>query len=392
MWRTLGTAVLTAVLTATPAVSQNRPALSLRLSLDDLVPPQSTPKREVTLALLWRHRILYCLLGAVAVGVLFSLGCRLTESALEGSAAAGLLALQPTFVYSSSLPLKTTVDIVLLASGLLLTLRARDASCAAAAVLRASLAAALFLAAALNQWAILGPWLVVIASVAARHRPRPGGRAAPLVPLVVALLLLPLVRSALGELSAPSGARWCWPQWGIHMLIGAQPAATGVYQPVPGIQSSPRGHTLEARLAAEALLGRPTTPDEADAFFRAQTRAAAAADPSRALRLLWRKTRLFFNAFEPKENFFVDELRQRSAVLRRLPETWGWLVALAAAGGAARRGDSVGRGTARGDPTRTRPLARLAGSRTGPRETAGATRRGCVDHDCHRVSDPAGFV
>lgn len=284
---------------------------------------------------MWPHRILYCLLGTVAVGVLFSLGRVLTGSVLGGATAAGLLALQPTFVYSSSLPLKTTVDLLLLASGLLLTLRAHVAFTPSAAAARATLAAALFLVAALNQWASLGPWLVVIASVAARHRPRPGGRAVTLVPLVVALALLPLVRSALGDLSAPSGAPWCWPQWGIHMLIGAQPGATGVYQPVPGIQSSPRGHTLEARLAAEARLGGPTTPDEADAFFSAQTRAAAAADPSRALRLLWRKVRLFFNAFEPKENFFVDELRQRSAVLRRMPQAWGWLVVLAAAGAAA---------------------------------------------------------
>lgn len=284
---------------------------------------------------LWRHRVLYCLLGAMAVGLLFFLGRTLTGSVLGGATAAGLLALQPTFVYSSSLPLKTTVDIVLLAAGLLLTLRAHDAATAAATVARASLAAVLFLGAALNQWATVGPWLVVAGFLAVTSRPRPGGRVALLVPLLGTLVLLPLVRAGLGDLSASSGVRWCWPQLGIHMLIGAQPGATGVYQPVPGIEPSPRGHTLEARLAAEERLGRPISPAEADAFYRAQSRAAVAADPRRALRLLWRKLHLFFNAFEPKENFFVDELRQRSAVLRYMPESWAWLVALAAAGAAA---------------------------------------------------------
>ncbi len=284
---------------------------------------------------LWRHRILYCLLGAVAVGVLFSLSRLMTNSTLGGVAAATLLTLQPTFVYSSSLPLKTTLGIALFAGALLFTLLACEAATPTAAARRATMAAALFLAATLNQWAALGPWLVVLASVAARRRPKPGGRVAPLLPLLAALLLLPPVHAAWGELSAPSGARWCWPQWGIHMFIGAQPGATGFYQPVPGLQPSPRGHTLEARLMAERRLGRPTSPAEADAFFHAETRAVLAADPWRALRLAGHKLHLFFNAFEPKENFFVEELRQRSAVLRRLPESWGWLVMLAAAGAAA---------------------------------------------------------
>lgn len=50
--------VLAALLGAAPVIAQEPRSLDLRLSLDDLVPPSSTPKREVTLALwdcpVWR--------------------------------------------------------------------------------------------------------------------------------------------------------------------------------------------------------------------------------------------------------------------------------------------------------------------------------------------------
>lgn len=281
------------------------------------------------------HRILYLLLGAVAVGLVFALGHRLTGSPLGGSTAALLLALQPTFVYSSSAPLKTTVDILLLAGGLLLVLQARQAPTAAGAALKASLAGLLLLGAVFNQWRLVGSLVFLVAFTALNRGWRPPGRLAVCLPLAAALLLVPLLRMGMAELSAPSGVRWCWPQFGVHMFIGVQPGATGVYHPIPGLQPSPRGHNLEARLAAEHQRGVPTSPSEADAFFRAQSRATVVADPARVWRLLKRKLLLFFNAFEARENFFVDELRQRSTVIRHLPQTWGWLVVVAAAGVAA---------------------------------------------------------
>ncbi|MEP0774914.1 MAG: hypothetical protein HRF46_11205 [Acidobacteriota bacterium] len=281
------------------------------------------------------HRILYLLLGAVAVGLVFDLGHRLTGGPLGGSTAALLLALQPTFVYSSSSPLKTTVDILLLAGGLLLVLQARQAPFAAGGALKASLAGLLLLGAAFNQWTLVGPLVFLVVFTALSRGSRPPGRLAVFLPLAAALLLIPLLRMGMAELSAPSGVRWCWPQFGVHMFIGVQPGATGVYHPIPGLQPSPRGHNLEARLAAEQQRGVPTSPSEADAFFRARSRATVVADPARAWHLFKRKLLLFFNAFEAKENFFVDELRERSTVIRHLPQTWGWLVVVAAAGAAA---------------------------------------------------------
>ncbi len=106
-------------------------------------------------------------------------------------AAAGLLVVQPTFVYSSSMPLKATVDLVALAAGLLLAVRARAAATRGGVAWRATLSASFVLIAALNQWATLGPWLVVTVSVAARRRPVAGGRLPLLAPFLAALALLP---------------------------------------------------------------------------------------------------------------------------------------------------------------------------------------------------------
>ncbi len=42
------------------------------------------------------------------------------------------------------------------------------------------------------------------------------------------------------------------------MLVGAQPAATGYYQPLPGLSPLFRGYTLEPRLAAQRAAGSPS--------------------------------------------------------------------------------------------------------------------------------------
>jgi len=283
---------------------------------------------------LWWHRVLHLGLGVATVALLSRMAIEATGAVTGGVVAALALGLQPGFVYSTTLPLKTSLVLFLLAAGLDALLRVLADGKTARPGLWLGIATGCLLGAAVTQLSLLG--VPILLGVLAALGLLPGRRHR--AKLAIALLaIVPLHAIALGLCrhgGASSHLRF-WPQSGVHMLIGLGPGATGRYQPVPGLENSPRGHTFEARLLAETSVGRVLSPEASDAWYRVRVAEHLRRHPGEVGRTLWRKLRLFFADYEPKENFSIDELRSRSATLRWLPMRWGVLVVLAAAGGAS---------------------------------------------------------
>jgi tetratricopeptide (TPR) repeat protein len=154
-------------------------------------------------------------------------------------------------------------------------------------------------------------------------------------------------------------------QGGMNFYIGNARGATGTYAALSSGSQIPERQRADAeRLAAGFAArerGRPVaagqlTPAEVSSLFWRETGREIAADPGAWLRLMRRKIRLFWNAYELPDAEGFRVYRRESVVLRSDPVVFGTVAPLAALGLLA---------LARGGPRQRRGallLALLAGA------------------------------
>ncbi|MCI0655885.1 MAG: glycosyltransferase family 39 protein, partial [Acidobacteria bacterium] len=92
--------------------------------------------------------------------------------------------------------------------------------------------------------------------------------------------------------------------------IGNNADANGRYLPPPFIHATPEEEHDDFIAKAGELSGRKLTPGESSAFWLRQGLAWIGQNPGAWLKLLWRKTVIFWNAYELPDNYNYYEIRQ----------------------------------------------------------------------------------
>lgn len=118
-------------------------------------------------------------------------------------------------------------------------------------------------------------------------------------------------------------------QAGLNLWIGNHPGADGMSATLPGFTAW-RNEDVEALLIRE--LGRPASPREQDAHFRALALDSFRANPGATLAGLFKKTYLFLQGYEIRNNRDLYALRERAGFLRGPWPDWGWILPLALLG------------------------------------------------------------
>jgi hypothetical protein len=278
---------------------------------------------------------LTAVLAAVAAGRL----CRLRAAAM--AAAGGLAALYAPAVFYTPLLLKTVPLLLLESAALVLLLPPAGRQLAGPGAARALAAGC-----ALGGAALLQESLLVLAPAAALFLLVTGAGRKALVPALAlaagaALAVAPVAllnRAAGGELLLTSS------QGGMNFYIGNARGATGTYVGLSAGSQAPEQQRADAqRLAAIFAArerGRPVapgalTPAQVSRIFWRETGRQIAAEPGSWLRLLLRKLRLFWNAYELPDAEGFRVYRRESALLRWDPVAFGLVAPLAAVGLAA---------------------------------------------------------
>jgi len=320
-------------------------------------------------------RLAQALVGAVTAALTALAGGRISEratgrQAVAAAAIAGVLAaLYAPAVFYTPLLLKTVPALFFESAALLLLLPpagrglsparalAAGAALGGAALLQESLlllapAAALYVAAAGED----APEAVA----AAVERPRQvtrrrsqGWRRTGRALALLAGAALALAPAALLNYAASGEVLLTSSQGGMNFYIGNARGATGTYAALSSGSQIPERQREDARRLAAAFAareqGRAVSPGELDPaavsrLFWRETWREIAADPGAWLRLLVRKVRLFWNAYELPDAEGFRVYRRESLLLRCDPVVFGMVAPLAAVGLLALgRGGRLGR-------------------------------------------------
>jgi Dolichyl-phosphate-mannose-protein mannosyltransferase len=309
-------------------------------------------------------RLAQALLGALTAALAAVAAGRLWERAAGRQAVAAaviagtLAALYAPAVFYTPLLLKTVPALFLESAALVLLLppagrglspaRALGAGAAlgGAALLQESLlllapAAALYMALAGED----GPEQVETPAAerprqAFRRRP-PGWRRAGRALALLAGVALALAPAALLNYAASGDLLVTSSQSGMNFYIGNARGATGTYAALSSGSQVPERQRADAGRLAAAFAsrerGRAVTPGELDPaavsrLFWRETWREVAADPGAWLRLLVRKLRLFWNAYELPDAEGFRVYRRESLLLRCDPVVFGVVAPLAAVG------------------------------------------------------------
>jgi tetratricopeptide (TPR) repeat protein len=92
--------------------------------------------------------------------------------------------------------------------------------------------------------------------------------------------------------------------------IGNNADANGRYLPPPFVHATPEKEHDDFIAKAGELSGRKLTPGESSAFWLRQGLSWIGQNPGAWLKLLWRKTVIFWNAYELPDNYNYYEIRQ----------------------------------------------------------------------------------
>ena len=274
------------------------------------------------------------LLDACTVWLLFALARQLFDRRTAVLAGA-LAALYGVFLYYDAFLLKVPLTLFLIAAALLLLVRAWE-SAKPAAWLVAGVVLGL---AALTRgnYLLFVPALFVWLALA---WPAPLARRATAIALVclgLGVAILPVtLRNGL------VGGDWVLitSQAGQNFFIGNFRGAIGTYRAPPFVRSHPWFEQEDFRVEAERRTGRVMKPSELSRFWFGETRREIARDPARFAALLWRKARLFVNAYEVPDNQSFDFFRLHVAPWLGAPlPSYGALLPLALCGMAFARRD-----------------------------------------------------
>jgi Tfp pilus assembly protein PilF len=302
---------------------------------------------------------LTAVLAAVAAGRLWG-GAAVRPRARAAAAIAGVLgALYAPAVFYTPLLLKTVPALLLESAALVLVLppdgrgvragRGLAAGCAlgGAALLQESL---LLLAPAAA--------LVILLERTPRRPPPPrpgrlpmdtdepaprGGGARRRAGAALALLAgtaLALAPAALLNYAAGGELLLTSSQGGMNFYIGNARGASGTYTPLSSGSQAPERQREDARRLAAAIAARESggqvgavlAPAQVSRIFWRETLRQIGADPAAWLRLMLRKTRLFWNAYELPDAEGFRVYRRESWLLRCDPVGFGLVAPLAALG------------------------------------------------------------
>jgi hypothetical protein len=260
--------------------------------------------------------------GALRLVLVLLLVFRITGKLWSGVAVGLLLGAMPSLIYFDTALLKTSLDLWLLTLAIApLLLWNRPLSTRTATALGAAAGLCLALA-LLSQKAAFSYAAPVF--VAAGLRGEWSRRARAMVCIALAgVFVSVLAGNAVMRAGQPSEA--FLPREGVDLKIGFHEGSHGHYAPLEGITSDLVGHTFESRMAAELRAGRRLTWAESSALHRDEALSFIKANPGRTVRLVARKLLLFFNDFEIKSEDYLDDLTQRSTILRLSPISFGWI-------------------------------------------------------------------
>jgi hypothetical protein len=274
---------------------------------------------------------------------------------IAAAAIAGVLAaLYAPAVFYTPLLLKTVPALGFESAALVLLLPApgrglsparalaAGAALGGAALLQESL---LLLAPAAALYVVLaggeGPAADVAGDANRSRRPRPGRRTAAAALALLTGAALALAPAALLNYAASGEVLLTSSQGGMNFYIGNAHGATGTYVPLSSGSQVPERQRADAqRLAAVFAArerGRAVAPGDLDPaavsrlFWREAWREIAA-DPGAWLRLMLRKLRLFWNAYELPDAEGFRVYRRESLLLRCDPVVFGTVAPLAAVG------------------------------------------------------------
>jgi tetratricopeptide (TPR) repeat protein len=160
-----------------------------------------------------------------------------------------------------------------------------------------------------------------------------------------AALALGLAPAALRNLAVTGRLTLVSSHGGLNFFIGNREGADGTYAAPPGITPSIAGQAHDARVVAEAALGRPLADPEVSAHFTGLGLAWIRDRPGAAAALFARKLWLVVHHAELPLNYsYAYYARDEPTVLRWLPIGAWCLVPLGIAGLTVRPREGVGRG------------------------------------------------
>ncbi len=272
------------------------------------------------------HRLLYAGIGSLVTVLIFGFAFRLSGRLSVALSAALLVGIQPTWIYLSTLPIKSVFTVSLGVSLIWTAFEATRARRTRTAVLMAVISFHIGGLLFLTQKNTVFMWGATTAFVLVGGRPYGRRRTILAVTLAVCLLSATVWVVAGPHLPNPLPTPVGIPQSGIHARVGFHPGASGYYRGIRGIPPTPIGHAFIARMAAEIEVGRPLTFAEANSHHLTAALDFIRNNPSAAARLTGRKILLFFNDYAPNENYYLEELRSRSRLLATIPIGFGVLV------------------------------------------------------------------
>ncbi|MBM3319376.1 MAG: tetratricopeptide repeat protein [Candidatus Eisenbacteria bacterium] len=267
-------------------------------------------------------RILQAFAGAAVPVLLYRIGSRFMSPtvALVAAAAAALHA--PFIFYTSSI-LDTALSVVLL----LWILDRLSVSAARASFRHPLLTGVLFGLAAAGRGNVL---LFLPFALFALARAEPGKRREFRAPFALLLGVLVVIGATTARNYAASGDFVpLTSNGGLNFYIGNGPESSGAYEKPKGldVDEDPSGRRL-----LERQLGRPLSPSEVSAEWFSRATAWIRENPGAELRLLLKKTILFFSTFEiPQIETYRFQMRY-SPIIRVLHAPFGVFAPLALAG------------------------------------------------------------
>lgn len=256
-------------------------------------------------------KIIQCLLGTATA--LFIFGSTVNVLGRTQGLIAGLIAASyPTFIFYDCMLMKETLGLFF-ATAAFYALTGISAKTSIPRLLGAGM---LFGLAVLTRGNLLlfVPFLLGTLLLQARWSQ---ARAPWLSPLCVGCGIL-LIISPITIRNRVVGGEWILvtAQGGANLYIGNNPYSDGAAGRPPYLRASPEFEQIDFHYHAEQAVGRTLTKKEANAYWKAEAMKFICENPGTAVRLLWRKTKLFFNYYEIPDNYNQVFYHQYSWVLR----------------------------------------------------------------------------
>ena len=264
---------------------------------------------------LWFIRLIQITMGSLSCALLFVAG-RVLFSRPIGLAAGLILAFYAPAVFYEALIEKSILDLFLVTIVLLLLSRfSREQRWVN--ILGAGIALGL-LSLSRENALILVP--VVILWLGIYFSGRPMKLRAAWMALFLIGTMAALVPVGIRNLAVGGEFKLTTSQFGTNFFIGNNPSADGTYNSVRNQIGAPQFEGSDALRLAENALRRPLTPGEVSDYWFEQSRSYIQSNPAQWLRLLGKKSLLFWNVreIEDSDDFY-------------LYQKWSWLLRVLAA-------------------------------------------------------------